>query len=115
VYDYEEYLTDDIMVPVSIYEKLTTEEHSQIKEPNLIQVQSLRSRIANILYHETSALEETGHTSIMESLEGHRLRVSDLIAKLPKPPTRPIAPTDTTGKLFPRFKWDLGHYNTYKH
>ena len=54
----------------SIYEKLTTGERHQINEQNLIQVQSMRSRIANILCHETSALEETGHAGNVRRVPG---------------------------------------------
>ena len=91
--EYEECTTSDDMILGTIYDSITAEERHPILKPNLINVQSIRSRFANILYLETSNLEETGHAKIVESLEGHRLHVGDQSATLPQPPTRPTPPS----------------------
>ena len=86
------------MVMGTLYESLSAEEKRPIAEPNLIEVQSIRSRLANLLFKQRSDEEETGHASIVESLEGHRRRVGDANATLPTPPAKPIPLTVATSR-----------------
>ena len=110
-YIYEDYGNDMTTIP-SIYAQLTSEECRPINDPNMIQVQAKRSRIANILSLIISPLEATGHSSIVETLEGHRRRVDDKTATLPLPPPRPTMPTDN--KHFGKYKFQLDLFNKYK-
>ena len=52
----------------------------------------------------------------MESLVDYQKRLGDPNAVLPLPPTRPTQPPPMADKhLFPRYRWDLDRYNTYKY
>jgi len=103
------------MVLGTLYGSLTTEEKRPIAEPNLIDIESVHSRLANILFRQRSDEEDTGHVSKVESLEGHHHRVGDPSAVLPTPPTKSKPPTDATSKhLFTVYRWNLYRYNTYK-
>ena len=57
---------------VTLYDSLTAEEKQPIAEPNLIDVQSIRSKFANLLLKQQSEEEETGHANIVKTAEGHR-------------------------------------------
>ena len=82
---FEDYTANINMVLRSLYDSLSAKERRPIAEPNMIDVQRIHSRLANLLFKQRSDEEETGHASVVESLEGHRHRVGDVTAVFPTP------------------------------
>ena len=58
------------MVLGTVYDSLTAKEQHPIAQPNLNNVQSIRSSISNLLFAQHSDDEETGHAGIVETPSG---------------------------------------------
>ena len=103
-------------IPIeTVYEGLSAEDRKSIREPTLNDVQRVRSSIANNLYNQTSQEELTGHSSIVESLEGHRLRMEDNSVSLPAVPKKPSVRPPVKADKGQLLTWELDRrqYNNY--
>lgn len=104
------------MVPeLPLYDRLSEKLRKVNPEPNLIDIQTLRSNLANILFEEPSDKMDTGHASIIETLAGHQRRMNDATAVLPSPPTKPTEPLATDSKQHWRvYDMRKENYKQYK-
>ena len=109
-FDYQDDFIDTTMSytnpKVTVYEGLSADDRRSIGEPTLNDLQRVRNSIANFLYNQTSPEELTGHSSIVETLEGHRLRMEDETASLLVAPTKP--------SIRPPVKADKGQLKTWE-
>ena len=64
------------MVLCALIDRLTAEERRPINESNMIDVQDFHNKLANLLFKCPSDGEDTGHASVVQTLDGHRDVVS---------------------------------------
>ena len=82
----------------TVLEGLEPIDRLPILTPNINDVQRIRSRIANVLFDKPGE-EVTNHAGLVETLAGHRDRLQDQRASLPKPPKDPANRPPTTNKV----------------
>lgn len=104
------------MVLGSLYDSLSVEQRKVITEPNLIDFQTMRNTLANLLYAVRSEEEEMGHSSVVETTVGHQRRVNDPVAVIQTPPVKPTKMATTESRqIWFIYRWDLDIFNKYVH
>ena len=105
------------MVLGALVDSLTAEERKPINEPNMLSVQDFRNKLANLLLKYPSNVEDTGHTNVVETLDGHRRRIGDTTGTtlLPTPPAKPTLPAySVTSHLWRVYEIRLRIFKTYR-
>ena len=99
----------------TVLESLEPIDRLPIPTPNINDVQRIRSRIANVLFDKPGE-EDTNHAGLVETLAGHRDRLQDQRASLPKPPKDPANRPPITNKVdLLIWQMDKGQRNAWDH